>query len=95
MLLLISGKRKSGKDFVAEKLKEIIFSSGRQVQLRRISAPLKKAFADENNLDFEKLLSSGPYKEKYRDEMVKWGEMKRNQDSGFFIRLTMNPPVNL
>lgn len=65
MLVLISGKRKSGKDFVAEKLKENLTGrTGRPVHLRRISAPLKKAYAEENNLDFDQLLSSGPYKVK-------------------------------
>ena len=48
-----------------ERLKEnLTGKTGRPVHLRRISAPLKKAYAEENNLDFDQLLSSVPYKVK-------------------------------
>ena len=41
----------------------------------------------ENNLDAKELLTSGPYKEIYRSQMIVWGEEKRNQDPGYFCRL--------
>ena len=83
MLVLLSGKRKSGKDFVAD----LISENYSNVKIIRISAPLKKAYADENNLDYQALLTSGKYKEKFRDKMVTWGEEKRQKDSGYFIKL--------
>ena len=60
---MMSGKRKSGKDFVASRLYKHF---GEDVSIIRLSAPLKKAFATENNLDYENLLTSGMYKELYR-----------------------------
>ena len=64
LIVMISGKRKSGKDFVASKLYKHFGEDN--VTIIRLSAPLKKAFATENNLDYENLLTSGMYKELYR-----------------------------
>ena len=58
-----------------------------EVCLIRLSAPLKSAFAREHGLDYAALLTAGPYKEKYRESMVKWGEEKRRSDTGYFINL--------
>ena len=91
MILLMSGKRKSGKDYVAEKLCLGLAQRKIEHKVIRISSPLKSAFAAENGINFEKLMTSGPYKEMYRDHMVKWGENKRNNDAGYFIRLAMEP----
>ena len=41
----------------------------------------------DHNLDFKKLLDSSEYKEKFRADMNKWGEDKRNEDSGYFCHL--------
>ena len=32
--------------------------------------------------------TSGEYKEKYRADMVRWGEEKRKSDSAYFVRLS-------
>ena len=103
LVIVFSGKRKSGKDFVTDRLVVAInkaavaagllgeapaaaeaagggtgtgSGAGSAVptlccEIGRLSAPLKKAYADENGLDFAELLSDGPYKEKYRASMVK------------------------
>ena len=84
MIILISGKRKSGKDYIAERLRDTFAADSRII---RLSAPLKSAYAKENGLDYQELLSSGPYKEKHRRAMIEWGEEKRNQDPGYFCRL--------
>ena len=43
----------------------------------------------ENGLNFQELLSDGPYKEKYRASMITWGEEKRKADPGYFARLVL------
>ncbi len=68
LVFVVSGKRKSGKDFICSKLVE---SLGNIVKLITLSAPLKQAYANENNLDFKQLLSSSDYKEAYRMQMIK------------------------
>ena len=88
--LLLSGKRKSGKDYIAEKLAAQIPNS----QIIRLSAPLKRAFAREHNLDYDELMTPGAYKEQYRVAMIAWGEEKRQIEPGFFCSLawaTVNP----
>lgn len=85
LVLVFSGKRKCGKDFTTDKLVERL---SEVCEIRRLSAPLKKAYADEHGLDYEKLLTAGSYKELYREDMIKWGVERREADPGYFARLT-------
>ncbi|XP_072214756.1 phosphomevalonate kinase isoform X1 [Excalfactoria chinensis] len=83
-VLLLSGKRKSGKDFVAEEIQNRL---GPDVcTVLRLSAPLKEQYAQEHGLDFQRLLDASAYKERYRQDMIRWGEEKRRADPGFFCR---------
>ncbi|XP_031735220.1 phosphomevalonate kinase isoform X2 [Anarrhichthys ocellatus] len=41
----------------------------------------------EHCLDLDQLLGPGLYKERYRADMILWGENRRRQDPGFFCRL--------
>lgn len=86
LVLLFSGKRKSGKDYVVGKLEKMIGMENCEVL--RLSGPLKRQYALEHNLDYEKLLDSSSYKEQYRSAMVAWGEAKRTEDPAFFCDLT-------
>lgn len=89
LVIIFSGKRKSGKDYVTDRfLEKIVAIAGPgSCEIGRLSAPLKEAYARENGLDFAELLSDGPYKEKYRADMIKWGEDKRRDDPAYFARL--------
>jgi len=82
IVFVFSGKRKSGKDYITDILKEKLDDS----VILRLSGPLKQCYAENNGLDFEKLLSSGDYKEKYRLDMLRWSEEIRNKDYTFFCR---------
>lgn len=55
--------------------------------LLRLSAPLKKCYADIHGLDYGRLLDTTSYKEKYREKMIKWGEEQRKKDSDVFCRI--------
>ncbi|XP_043733437.1 phosphomevalonate kinase isoform X1 [Cervus elaphus] len=84
LVLLFSGKRKSGKDFVTEALQSRL---GADVcAVLRLSGPLKEQYAQEHGLDFQRLLDASTYKEAYRRDMIRWGEEKRQADPGFFCR---------
>lgn len=84
LVLLFSGKRKSGKDFVTEALQSRL---GADVcAVLRLSGPLKKQYAEEHSLDFQRLLDTTLYKEAHRRDMILWGERKRQADPGFFCR---------
>ncbi|XP_061649952.1 phosphomevalonate kinase isoform X2 [Phyllopteryx taeniolatus] len=85
LVLIFSGKRKSGKDYVTD---IVLDRLGEDVcAVVRLSAPLKQAYAQEHCLDLEQLLGCGVYKEVYRADMIRWGEARRRQDPGFFCRL--------
>uniref|UniRef100_A0A3Q4B8J0 Phosphomevalonate kinase n=1 Tax=Mola mola TaxID=94237 RepID=A0A3Q4B8J0_MOLML len=85
LVLVFSGKRKSGKDYVTDLIHERL---GPEVCcVLRLSGPLKQQYAQEHALDLDQLLGPGPYKERYRADMIRWGESRRRQDPGFFCCL--------
>ncbi|XP_077454029.1 phosphomevalonate kinase [Stigmatopora argus] len=85
LVLVLSGKRKSGKDYVTDLLVDRL---GEDVCGQvRLSGPLKEAYAQEHGLDLEQLLGTGSYKEAYRADMIAWGEARRRSDPGFFCSL--------
>jgi len=73
LIIIISGKRKSGKDYISNKLSEMLKGTFESLTISYITlaAILKETFAIENNLDYEKLLDSSEYKEKYRKDLIK------------------------
>ncbi|KAJ1446901.1 Phosphomevalonate kinase-domain-containing protein [Pelagophyceae sp. CCMP2097] len=84
VVIVFSGKRKSGKDYLAEQLLESLPRGA--AEIGRLSGPLKEAFAAERGLDYARLLSASAYKEEYRAEMILWGEVRRVSDAGYFAR---------
>ncbi|TNN02044.1 phosphomevalonate kinase [Takifugu rubripes] len=85
LILIFSGKRKSGKDYVTDLMQRRLGPA--QCCVLRLSGPLKQQYAQEHGLDLNELLSPGPYKEQYRASMINWGEIRRRSDPGFFCRL--------
>ncbi|KAI2797294.1 hypothetical protein BLOT_011275 [Blomia tropicalis] len=85
--LILSGKRKCGKDYVEQLIME---RYGDLMKSFRISAPIKKAFADQHSLDYEMLLSASKYKETYRQQMVEWSDSIRSIDANYFLRMTID-----
>lgn len=59
---------------------------GDRAQIIRISEPIKSTWAKEKNLNLKELLSDGPYKEKYRKDMITWSDEQRALDYGIFCR---------
>ncbi|XP_054638322.1 phosphomevalonate kinase isoform X2 [Dunckerocampus dactyliophorus] len=51
------------------------------------STLLPSGHRQEHGLDLDQLLGPGLYKERYRADMIRWGEARRLQDPGFFCRL--------
>lgn len=84
-IVLISGKRKSGKDFVAESLGSQLTNSS----IIRLSEPLKREYAQKHDLDLSVLLSSDAYKECYRKAMVDWSDAIRKATPGYFCELAL------
>lgn len=84
LILLFSGKRKSGKDYFTDCLFDKI--GAEQSVIIKISAPIKSHWSKQHHLDLNLLLSDGEYKEKHRLDMIRWSEEKRNEDYGFFCK---------
>ncbi|KAJ3597459.1 hypothetical protein NHX12_000984 [Muraenolepis orangiensis] len=84
LILLFSGKRKSGKDYVTDLILKRLGSEN--CCILRLSGPLKQQYAQEHGLDYSELLAASGYKETHRAAMIAWGEQRRRQDPGFFCR---------
>ncbi|KAI4457648.1 phosphomevalonate kinase [Holotrichia oblita] len=84
IILLLSGKRKSGKDYIAEKLHNSLED---KAEILRISEPIKSHYARYLNLNLDELLSSNSYKETYRQEMIIWSDEVRKKDPGYFCNI--------
>ncbi|KAK7604395.1 hypothetical protein V9T40_005581 [Parthenolecanium corni] len=84
IVLLFSGKRKSGKDYITDLL--ISKLDPNQAIVLKISAPIKSFWAKSNNLNFDHLLSASSYKEQHRRAMIDWSEEERCKDPGIFCR---------
>ncbi|XP_067137552.1 phosphomevalonate kinase [Centruroides vittatus] len=87
LILVFSGKRKSGKDYITNILHKRI--GEKNCALLRLSAPLKEQYAKDHNLDYNRLLDSSTYKENYRLNMIRWSDSIREKDPGYFCRLSI------
>mmetsp|Transcript_13437 Transcript_13437/g.40638 ORF Transcript_13437/g.40638 Transcript_13437/m.40638 type:complete len:226 (-) Transcript_13437:107-784(-) len=86
VVVIFSGKRKCGKDYCSDLLMTLFPGVA---EIGRLSGPLKRAYAEEHGLDYDRLLSADDYKEKYRADMIAWGERRRNEDPGYFGSLVL------
>ncbi|CAF0977039.1 unnamed protein product [Didymodactylos carnosus] len=87
-IVLLSGKRKSGKDYIGEKLYEKL-NDEQQCTLLHLSEPLKIQYANEHQLNGQNMMDSSAYKETYRKDMIRWGETKRLQCPSIFCELAI------
>ena len=65
-VVVLSGKRKSGKDYVGEKLADTL-----NAILLHLSEPLKREFAEFHRINGDALMDSSAYKENYRRDIIK------------------------
>ena len=84
-IVLINGKRKCGKDYLASRITDKLGAA--VCDILHLSTEIKREYAKLNNLDFELLLTDSPYKEVYRKEMIALGEFCRAADPGHYCRL--------
>lgn len=81
-IIVLSGKRKSGKDFVAENIVDRLKEEN--CVIIRVASPIKKHFCNKYNMSYDEMITSSQYKEQRRQEMIKWGEMQRAKDKYVF-----------
>lgn len=91
LIIVLSGKRKSGKDHISTLIANYIgYQRMRHLAILRIAGPIKKEFAKNNKLDFTRLLDSSGYKEDFRMAMVEWSEGYREREGwNCFLKLAI------
>ena len=92
IIIVISGKRKSGKDFVADKVCNKL-GENNCIQMK-VANPIKMHFSKKYGLNFEELLTSSLYKERVRKEMILWGNEQRVADPYIFCKIIKKDAIN-
>jgi len=82
--ILISGKRCSGKDCVAE----MIYDELHESLSTSFALALKRECADTHKLDFNRLLNDRTYKEENRMMLIEHGRNMRAQEQSYWVRKT-------
>lgn len=56
-----------------------------------ISEPIKLEYSKLNKINFDKLMMASEYKEKYRQDMVRWSEAEKlnRNDHNYFLKLAL------
>lgn len=82
LVITLSGKRKSGKDHIANIIVDYlkVRNKSHLLAVLRIGEPIKRVYAERHNLRLEKLLDSTAYKEDYRRNMVEWSQDHRRKN---------------
>ena len=91
ILFLFSGKRKSGKDYIADLFKK----QNPEIQTYQISAPLKIEYALQNGLNYQELLTSSNYKEQYETFWFWSHEDPMNKPMNGPMHEPMHAPMNI
>lgn len=74
-LIILSGKRFSGKDYCGEKIESVMgILSNLNVKFDHPTTQMKKLFASEHKLDFNKLMVDRLYKESNRIAMTNYSD---------------------
>lgn len=98
VVILVSGKRCSGKDYVARVLKRELESHGLTVQCEAFGTQVKVEYAKKYGLSIERLCEDRAYKERHRQGLIDYAMAKREQDNGHWAdvlwrNLTAQPDV--
>ena len=86
VLVMLSGKRGSGKDYVAEVLRTSLRPPS-SVELFRIGSVTKKMYAAANpDVDFKRLMDDREYKNSHRQQLTNFYTEKRGEDELFELK---------
>lgn len=86
VVVAISGKRKTGKDFFYDLLMERLESRAAEVETRRFATPIKAHIARKCGLELAALETPGSFKEKFRAMFYEYDLAERAKDPFVFAR---------
>eukprot|EP00929_Paragymnodinium_shiwhaense_P082999 TRINITY_DN44035_c0_g1_i1.p1 TRINITY_DN44035_c0_g1~~TRINITY_DN44035_c0_g1_i1.p1 ORF type:complete len:290 (+),score=57.27 TRINITY_DN44035_c0_g1_i1:57-926(+) len=84
VVIAVSGKRKTGKDYFSDMLLAELDPS--RVEVRKFATPIKAHFARQAGMDLAVLETDGPAKEKFRADFYKYDLAERAKDPFVFAR---------
>lgn len=85
IVVLISGKMGSGKDFVSETLKKHLNITSTECELFRIGSVTKRLYAEKFGLSFKELETNREFKDKHRDGLTKLYDELNSKNQNFEI----------
>lgn len=85
LIIASGGQRYAGKDETALCIQRVLKRMGVEAHIIPLSLPLKVEFAEERNLDADRLVNDRPYKEVYREELIKYARNRRAVEPHCFV----------
>lgn len=91
VIVAISGKRKTGKDYFYDLLMQQLFKIApyESISTRRFATPIKLHFAQMAGIDVQSLETSGPLKERFRESFYEYDLAERAKDPYVFARASL------
>jgi phosphomevalonate kinase len=92
-VVLISGKRLSGKDTAGRVIRECVSTTaGRMcdIMTANFADSLKNEYAKRENIDRERLFTDAQFKESHRPGLIRFGEEKRAIDQNYFVNALLD-----
>lgn len=83
LVLVLSGKRYTGKDVTASLVKKYYPGS---CEIAAIAQGCKMEYAETVGADFDRLMNDQKYKESHREGIIKIADDRRLQDSDYWIK---------
>ena len=94
ILILISGKRCSGKDYFTNKFLSKIKSDGHEGMRVAFADGCKEGYALASGADAQRLMQDRDYKELHRDEMTKWYHETADKNPALFREIVKNKIIH-
>jgi len=92
-LLLMSGKRACGKDFVASILVEELEAAGVSVHRVALGSVNKRAYAERMGIDAQRLMNDRAFKEEHRIAMVQHHTDRNAEDPSWCLKAVFDESV--
>jgi len=72
LVVMVSGKRCSGKDTISEHIRKQLIASDYNCEVTHFADAFKKLFCEQAGLDLNKMLTDRVYKEQHREKMTEF-----------------------
>jgi len=94
LVILLSGKRAVGKDFIANEINRALIEQGFTVHRTALGNINKQLYAESANIDVDRLMNDREFKESHRVDMIKHHTQRNQVDPEWCLKQVINDARN-